>query len=98
MPRTRAGRWSIRLFGASVALFAAFFALVASGQRGGDTFSDNLWLSGTALPAAFLTVVAAGFGLVAVIKERERSLLVFAAIVAGLVVLFFAIGEVVAPH
>lgn len=98
MPRTRAGRWSLRLLGVSLIFFAAFYSLVATGQRGGDTFFGNPWLSGTILPAGGAAVAAATVGLVGVIKQQERSPAVYIAVVLGLLVLAFGIAEVVAPH
>lgn len=86
------------LLGLSVVLFAGFFALVASGQRGGETLADNLWLSGTALPAAGLAIGAGITGAFAAIRDRDRSPGVIAAVLVGALVLVFVIGEVVSPH
>ena len=97
-PHTAPGAWSLRLLAGSVALFVAFFLLVASGQRGGDTFFSNLWLASTILAAAGLAIGAGAIGLVAVIGSRERSSVVLTAIAVGLVVTVFLIGEVGFPH
>jgi hypothetical protein len=42
--------------------------------------------------AAFVT------GLISIIKSRERSILVFLAVIVGLLVLIFCLGEVIFPH
>lgn len=55
MPKTRLGKWSAGLIITFLLLFVIFQLLVASGQRGGETFSDNLTLS---IPA--LLMAAAG--------------------------------------
>lgn len=98
LPATLPGKWSAGLLAGSLGLFGAFFALVMSGQRGGDTFAGNLWLSGTIVPAAGLALAAGAVGLVAAIKDGERSLVVGAAIAFGLLVALVVIGEIVFPH
>jgi len=49
-------------------------------------------LAGTSGVFAFLT------GLIGVIRNRERSILVFLAMLIGLFVLLFCLGEVIFPH
>jgi hypothetical protein len=79
-------------------LFAAFFALVISGQKGGDTFFSNPWLAGTMTAGAAAAIAAAGFGLFSIVRERERSIAVFVTTTFGLLVLAYAILEVAFPH
>lgn len=98
LPRTRPGSWSVGLLGVSLISFAAFFGLAASGQEGGDSFLDNLWLSGTMLSAAGCAIAAGFAGAWAAIRELERSPGVILAMLLGLLVLVFVVGEVVAPH
>jgi hypothetical protein len=81
-----------------VASFVAFFALIAAGQRGGDTFFSNPRLASTILAAAASATVAAAFGLTAVFRETERALSVFAVTVLGAAVFVFAIAEILIPH
>lgn len=98
MPGTRLGRWSVRVIAFSALCFTVFFLLVASGQKGGDTFFANPWLSGTILAAGVSAVIGAGIGLVAVVKQQERSPVVFVTIALGLLVLAYGIVEVAVPH
>lgn len=98
VPSTLAGRWSAALLAGSAACFVAFFLLVMSGQRGGDTFFSNPWLSGAILVAAGLAIAAGIVGLVAAVRHGERSVPVGVAIVSGLLVVLFVIGEVTFPH
>jgi cytochrome bd-type quinol oxidase subunit 2 len=97
MPSTAAGKWAGRVLLLSAALFAAFFGLIASGQRGGETFFSNLWLSATMLPAAVAAVTAGVFG-VGALRRRDRSVVVFLAIIVGTFVALFAIAEILFPH
>jgi len=98
MPTTRLGKVCCQLGAASVASFVAFFALVAAGQRGGDTFFSNPWLASAILAAAASATVAGAIGLTAVFKESERAFTVFAIIVLGAAVFMFAIAEISFPH
>ncbi|MCP3974370.1 MAG: hypothetical protein GY720_07750 [bacterium] len=97
-PQTPLGRRAVGLTAASFLLFVAFFGFVASGQRGGESFFSNLWLSATILPAAGLAIAGGAVGLTAAIKHAERSLGVLVAIVFGTSVLLFVSGELVFPH
>ena len=98
MPSTRLGTICCRLGLASVAFLGAFFVLVASGQRGGETFFSNGWLSTTILTATITATVAGGVGITAVLKDSERALSVVATVAFGLLVFGFALGEVIFPH
>ena len=98
MPRSRPARWALVLIVASAWLFAAFFALVISGQKGGETFFSNPWLAGTATAGAGSAIAAAGFGIYSIVRERERSIAVFITTILGLLVLAYAILEVAFPH
>jgi len=98
LPKSYLGKWSIGLIAAFVVFFVIFQILVASGQRGGETFFSNLaltipiFLAGASGVLAFLT------GLIGVIRNKERSILVFLAMLVGFLVLLFSIGEVAFPH
>ena len=98
LPQSALGKWSVRLLTAFAVFFAAFELLVASGQRGGETFFSNLALTIPILLAGTSGVLAFVTGLIGVIRNRERSILVFVAMLVGFLVLLFCIGEVVFPH
>jgi hypothetical protein len=96
-PTTTAGRWStLLLFGFCVGL-GAFFTAVALGERGGDDFTSNWWLSGPALTAAACGVGAFAAGLLA-LRSRERALSVYFATLVGLAVTLFVATEIAFPH
>ncbi len=98
LPKSYLGKWSIGLLAAFVVFFVTFQLLVASGQRGGETFFSNLALTIPILLAGISGVLAFLIGLIGVIRNRERSILVFLAMLFGLFVLLFSIGEVAFPH
>lgn len=98
MPRTKLGKWSVGLLGAFIFFIVLLNVLIATGQRGGDTFFSN-----TALTIPLLLAGAGGIGgfvvgLMAIIKQRERGWLVYIAVVIGAFVTMFAGGELFFPH
>jgi hypothetical protein len=98
MPRTGPGKWSIWLITAFAVLFAIFWLVVAAGQRGGEGFFDNLLLTVPILLAGIAGIASLFTGLVGIIRYRERSILVYPAMVIGLCVLLFVVGEIAFPH
>ncbi len=98
LPKTPLGKWSTGLIIAFIVFIVVFQLLVVSGQRGGKTFSSNLVLTIPILLAGTSGVFAFLTGLIGVIRNRERSILVFLAMLIGLFVLFFCLGEVIFPH
>jgi len=97
-PKTNWGKWSTRLIVAFAVFLASFGILVASGQRGGNTFFSNpiltipILLAGTSGIAAFIT------GLISIVRRKERSISVYLAVTLGLIVLVFVLGEIIFPH
>jgi len=82
-------------------LFIFFFLFVqvlrAFGQQGGETFFSNPLFSIPALLTLVSGVLAFVFGLYSIIKQKERSPLVFVATFIGLLILAFAVGEFFGP-
>ncbi len=98
MPGTRLGRWSVGLIVIFFLLFATFQLLVASGQRGGETFLDNLVLTVPVFLMGICGVLSFFTGVAGIIRSKERSVLVFLASLVGLFVLIFLLGEILSPH
>ena len=98
LPKTPLGKWSTGLVIAFAVLLVAFLLLVASGQRGGETFFSNLVLTIPMLLAGTSAVFALLIGLISLIRNKERSIFVFLAMLIGLFVLIFWLGEVIYPH
>ena len=97
-PTTKLGKTSFSLIIAFLLFLGAFYLFVASGETGGETFFSNTLLTIPFLLAAASGIAAFFAGLVAVFKEKERSVLVYLSIILGLLVLVFITGELVAPH
>jgi len=83
---------------AGVVLFVCANIVVSTGQEGGDTIFDNLWISVPMLGAGAAVLAAGATAAFAVIRRHERSVLVFVPFLLGLLVLVFLIGEVTTPH
>lgn len=98
MPKTTAGRLTIIFIILFFAAFTTMQILVATGERGGDTFTDNLFLSIPALIGAICGVSALIAGLIAVIKYREKSIFTIIAVAIGLLLTFFVLGEFIFEH
>jgi predicted Abi (CAAX) family protease len=98
LPKTSWGKWSAGLIVAFILFLALFLILVASGQRGGETFFSNLLLTVPMLLAGTCGVAAFVTGLIGIIKSKERSILVYLAIFIGFDILVFCLGEVLVPH
>ena len=97
-PKTNLGKWSVWLIVAFAVFFGAFQAIVASGQRGGDTFFSNLLLAIPMILSATSGIAAFITGVISIGRRKERSLSVYLAVAIGLVVLVFALRETFFPH
>lgn len=97
-PKTTLGNWSVRTIGTSILFFILFFAIVASGQRGGDTIFSNLWLAIPMLAAAILAISSFFTGTICIVRNRERSILVFLSTIFGFFVLLYVLAEIMFPH
>ena len=97
-PSTRLGWWSVGLSAGFLAFMLLFQLLVASGQRGGETFFSNPWLAVSILIAAGSAIAAGATAIVAILWRQERSILMVLSLMLGLLVAVFALGEIVYPH
>ncbi|MFC1983161.1 hypothetical protein ACFLV5_05220 [Chloroflexota bacterium] len=98
MPKTTLGKWSVALIAGFLVLIISFQFLVAIGQRGGETFFSALLLTVPIIIAGISGISAFFVGIIGVIRNRERSVIVYLAIIIGLLVLLFALGEIIFPH
>jgi hypothetical protein len=97
-PSTRLGWWSVGLLIGFFVFFSLFTLLVEFGQRGGETFFSNPWLASTMLVAASSAIAAGVTAVVAIFGRHERSLLSILALLIGMFVLAFVLGEIIYPH
>ena len=98
MPKTVPGKWSIWLIVTFIALLSLFLILVASGQRGGANFFDNFLLTVPMLIAGISAIASFVIGFIGVTAKGERSVPVYIAMIIGLCVLLFILGEIIFPH
>ncbi|MBI5037673.1 MAG: hypothetical protein HZC01_03160 [Candidatus Kerfeldbacteria bacterium] len=97
MPKTKLGKWSAWCLAFFVIFFAIAQIIVASGQEGGETFFDNLYISIPMTLVWLSGVFAFIFGSISITKSKERSVLVFIATGIGFLMLVFILGEIFGP-
>lgn len=98
MPKTRFGNYALRSMAAFVFFFLTAQFVIMTGQRGGDTFTDNLWIS-VPMFFAFASALLAGiFGAIGIFREGERSPIIFLIAAIALLILIFLLGEFLFPH
>lgn len=98
MPKTKLGKYAAICLGLLVAFLLIGNLFVASGQERGDAFSDNLLVSIPMTLAGLSGIAAFVFGLFALFKSKDRSVLVILAALVGLVIVFFLAGELFFPE
>ena len=105
MPKTILGKWSLGLIIAMPLLFVIGTSFTNSFFIS-STSRHTILADITSRPALALSMLA-GFasgisafitGLVAIIKQKERALLVYLSTLIGAALILFLIGEIAFPH
>lgn len=101
LPHTKLGRWAMWLAFAFVIMFAVNIAFTAA--FGMTTNEDMRSFSENVLPFYGIALMLVGLSsgvtaLIAMIRDHERSWLLWAALVPFSMMLFFLIGEFAVPH
>ena len=99
LPTTKLGIWSIVL-AAGVFVFYSLrrMIMIIGHQRGGETFFSNPLLAIVMILAALSGMAALVIGIFTILKNKERSVTVFLAMLFGLFVTVFWLGEFISPH
>lgn len=105
VPKTTLGKWSTGLIVAMPLLFLIGASLTNSLYKSIPA-GESIWADISARPALALNMLAgmaAGIlalitGLLAIIKQKENALLVYASTVIGALLLLFLAGEILSPH
>jgi len=99
LPKTTLGKWSTGLIIAAFLFFMVFFIEVVSGFRGGDTLDfSNIWPAIPIILAGVSAISSMVTGMIAILKSKDRSVLVFLATAIGVFALIFVAGEFLFPH
>ena len=101
LPTTRLGRWSMWLAVAFIVMFAINSVFI--GVLGTSTNETTNAFSRTVMPfygigMLMLGASAGAVGLISIIKDHERSWVVWATLLPLALVLFLLIGEFTTPH
>ena len=105
LPKTKLGWWSLGLAAAMPVLFfigMSFTNLLYKSVPAGGTILKDIVLR----PALALTMLAGMvsgisafiIGLIAIIRQKERALLVYSATIIGALLVLFLLGEFLSPH
>lgn len=95
-PHTKLGRWSVGLAAAFVIMFLVnSFVFMPSSS---DAPWRHLILPFYGISMLLCGLAAGMIGLIAVIRQHERSWIVWLTFLPGLFVLFFLLGEFLVPH
>ena len=89
LPKSRLGTWSVGLsiFFLVVCIFLYIFAELLK------VISSHVLITVVGATSVIAQIIAFSVGIITVIKNKERSSLVFLAILLGLVVLGFILGD-----
>ena len=99
LPKTKLGACSVILIISVVLLVVLFFLLInVFDQRGGDTFFSNLTLTIPMILAFIAGVLAFLIGIVAIVKSKSRSILVYIVILIGFLIALYGILEFALPN
>jgi hypothetical protein len=104
MPKTKLGKWSVGLILAMVTLFVIGLSLpniLYKSAPSGNTLLDDV-VNRPLLALSMLAGVGASIsalitGLVAVLKRKERAILVYGSTLVGAAVVFFVIAMFLFP-
>jgi hypothetical protein len=105
LPKTKPGWWSLGLAAAMPLLFfigMSFTNWLYKSVPAGDTIMKDI----TVRPALALTMLAGMasgisafiIGLIAIIRQKDRALLVYVAALIGALLIIFLLGELIYPH
>jgi len=105
LPKTKLGWCSLGLAAAMLVFFLigmSFTDLVYKSVPAGGTILKDITVR-PALALTMLTGMASGIsafiiGLIAIIKQKERALLVYGATLTGALLIIFIVGEIIFPH
>jgi hypothetical protein len=105
MPATGSGKWSVWLIVAMLLLFfiggslsRSLYDSVPAGNTIMEDFNGRPALAGSMLVAMLTGVAAFITGLWAILKKKERALLVYASSLIGAMLLVMLVGEFIFPH
>ncbi len=94
LPKSRRGAWSAGLISFTLSVFIFFYVFAELLHF----ITSDIVIRIFGALAVIASLIAIFIGVAAVIKNKERSFLVFLAILIGLVVLAFIVGDISGLH
>jgi len=93
LPASKLGWWSVGLECVFAALFMLWRGLSEAGYGGGATFFEHPLVAAIILAATASAIAGGVTSFIAILRARERSLLVSLSLFLALFVFLFALGE-----
>ena len=105
IPKTKLGKWSLALAAAMPVLFfigMSFTTLLYESVPAGGTILKDIAIR-PVLALTMLSGMVSGIsafvtGLIAIIRQKERAMLVYGATLIGALLIIFLLGELIFPH
>ena len=97
-PKTSLGKLSINSILLFFVALGLFYLACFSGERGGENFYSNLFLAIPILSAAVFGITSFFVGIIAFLKRKDFSILLFISILIGFLVSYFFLAEIIFPH
>ena len=94
LPKSSLGRWSVGLAASFILLSILFEVLTRLGGEPGPF--ALIFIANVAIGISFIAALITG--LISIIKRKERSVLVFLAVLVGFCALFFFLGQFLCTH
>lgn len=82
----------------SLLIFTTMVIMGIFKQEGGETLTDNLYISMPMLSAFILMLTSLITGVISVVKHKERSVIIYISTAIGLIVASFLLGELLVLH
>lgn len=105
MPKSKLGKWAVGLIIVMFVLFflgSSFTTWIYESVSAGKTILEDIAkrpaLALTMLAAMTSGILAFVFGLMAVIRQKDNSPLVWIAMIIGGLLIIFLAGEFISPH
>ncbi len=98
MQKTHLSKLSVGYILSFFIFLGMFYLTILLGERGGQTFFSNLKLTIPMLIATASAISSFFIGIIAILKNKEYSILVILSTIIGFLVLVFTILEFSFPH
>jgi hypothetical protein len=94
-PSSTLGKWAVYCILGFLGCMILFFILIQTGQKGGETFFDNLVLAIPLLVASACGIASSFLSFAAIVMQKERILILLFSFFVGSFILWFTVVEII---